>query len=441
MLVVDQFASAAEPVPVVIGESEEGRPIEMHLLGRADAPRRALVIAGQHGDEPLSTDAVQRVLANWVSNADEAIAFVPCLNPDGAMANTRTNATGIDLNRDHQRLRSAECRALHAFARDFAPQLVIDVHTFKARRRSLLADGFEWGADVLFELDNHPGRLLAYPQRWNDWIVPVIDGLADQGVRSDRYLISTPSGTIRTSSADIVDARNGLAARLEATGILLEGREPTRRFGTIGRALAAMARALTALLERWRFVDRPMGDRQSILHLVAERFAGGPAALAFTVTEADAYPRRRNLPGRPCLELLPARPIAIPHAYGVSTESRAVIELLDRHGFVAASTREAMQSIGAEEVALIESFRESERPGRAVRNTLVKWLAQSPSFKDRQYYMTSQPGGDLLAALLEPGSYFALHRYEEFGLGMVANQYYKVSRGLGRSSDGSDEGA
>ena len=66
-------------------------------------PRRVLVLGGIHGDE-LSSSAL---VFHWIAHAGDTGAgmdwrFVPALNPDGLLLPkpTRTNAHGVDLNRN-----------------------------------------------------------------------------------------------------------------------------------------------------------------------------------------------------------------------------------------------------------------------------------------------------------------------------------------------------
>jgi protein MpaA len=84
---------------VVLGRSEQGRPIVAWETGHADARRRILVVGCIHGNEPAGiaiANAVTR--AHVPAGAD--VWVVPDLNPDGVAARTRQNAHGVDLNRN-----------------------------------------------------------------------------------------------------------------------------------------------------------------------------------------------------------------------------------------------------------------------------------------------------------------------------------------------------
>lgn len=80
-----------------------GQPLFQRDVVSPNAHLRVLVIGGIHGDELSSTALV----LNWIAAAQETPSnihwrFVPLMNPDGMLAAkpTRTNAHGVDLNRN-----------------------------------------------------------------------------------------------------------------------------------------------------------------------------------------------------------------------------------------------------------------------------------------------------------------------------------------------------
>ncbi len=58
------------------------------------------------------------------------VLIVPSFNGDGRAANTRGNATGQDLNRDHGLLSQPETFAFAKFVRDYTPEVMVDGHHF-----------------------------------------------------------------------------------------------------------------------------------------------------------------------------------------------------------------------------------------------------------------------------------------------------------------------
>lgn len=89
---------AVAATPVVLGHSVQGRPITAVRLGDPDAPHRALVVAGTHGDEPGTRRITRALRAASVTGVD--LWVVDALNPDGLRRHTRANAHGVDLNRN-----------------------------------------------------------------------------------------------------------------------------------------------------------------------------------------------------------------------------------------------------------------------------------------------------------------------------------------------------
>jgi hypothetical protein len=90
-----------KPIPGV--RSVQGRMLFQRDVVSPHASLRVLVIGGIHGDELSSTSLVM----HWIGSAMETPSnihwrFVPLVNPDGMLLDkpTRTNARGVDLNRN-----------------------------------------------------------------------------------------------------------------------------------------------------------------------------------------------------------------------------------------------------------------------------------------------------------------------------------------------------
>jgi hypothetical protein len=118
------------------GTSSEGRPIPLLVAG--SGPTTVLLWSQMHGDEPTATVALLDVLnhlgATRETPATKALlsnltlAIIPMLNPDGAERTRRTNAQGIDVNRDAQRLQSPEGRFLKAVRERLKPAVAYNLH-------------------------------------------------------------------------------------------------------------------------------------------------------------------------------------------------------------------------------------------------------------------------------------------------------------------------
>jgi hypothetical protein len=95
-------ALAAAPVAhktEVIGHSVQGRPIAVTRVGDPNAPRKVLVVGSVHGNEPAGIGIVDD-LEHATPEPDTQLLLVKDLNPDGHAHDARTNAHGVDLNRN-----------------------------------------------------------------------------------------------------------------------------------------------------------------------------------------------------------------------------------------------------------------------------------------------------------------------------------------------------
>jgi hypothetical protein len=130
-----------------IGSSELGRPMHLVRIGYpepkgADAARTkpvALFLCSQHGNEPAPREGCLQMLRTLAFTSDPAtlqlletwtVLFIPSANPDGRAANTRENADGVDVNRDHLNLSSREARVISTVLRDWRPDVAVDHHEF-----------------------------------------------------------------------------------------------------------------------------------------------------------------------------------------------------------------------------------------------------------------------------------------------------------------------
>jgi len=125
----------------VAGTSVEGRPIEYAELGTGG--ETVLVIATIHGDEAAATPLLYELAARlacgpaWL--AGRRVVVVPTVNPDGAARRSRSNARGVDLNRNFpaenfrarggaEPLSEPESLAVFELVERYAPERILSFH-------------------------------------------------------------------------------------------------------------------------------------------------------------------------------------------------------------------------------------------------------------------------------------------------------------------------
>ena len=87
---------------VRIGTSVQGRPIMAVHRWSDGATRSTVVVGSMHGDERAGLRVVRR-LGTAVLPLGVDLWLIATMNPDGTAADQRTNARGVDLNRNFPR--------------------------------------------------------------------------------------------------------------------------------------------------------------------------------------------------------------------------------------------------------------------------------------------------------------------------------------------------
>jgi hypothetical protein len=427
----------------IIGCSKENKPIICVRRGHASAALKVLVLAGQHGDERSARRMLRSLLAvpeNEMASRLAAVqlAIVPEANPDGCAARSRCNADGIDLNRDHQLLLSEETAAIHRFVRRWQPHVILDLHNYPSRRRHLLERNVVLNHDVFIDVPSHPA-ILARPGHVDcaEVLRDLLGAIAARNVCAGRYTIVGAFARARHSTADIVDARNGLALRYGAFTVLVENRQPRRDETTAERLRlrGAQEQALWAVLE-WLNTNHA---RFTPLATLGPPAPGTPVPVHFKYQKTERGLRLvcRDLhQGQPTsvtfsrylASLAVLRTVPLPVGYAVPRTLESLISVLHRHGFASSQCRAG--ELCPVEKLRIEPGRPRRRPDRPALKVVLAVRRLSRELDRYEVFPTQQRGGDSLAVFLEPESKHGLHRFAAVQVPLLALSWYPVLRVL-----------
>ncbi|WP_459209375.1 M14 family zinc carboxypeptidase [Aquimarina rhabdastrellae] len=117
-----------------LGFSENNRPI--HLIKIGSGKKKLLFWSQMHGNESTTTKALFDFI-NYLKEDNNTIKqilrectlyMIPILNPDGAVAYTRSNYNDIDLNRDAQACSQIESKLFKQLVHTIKPDFAFNLH-------------------------------------------------------------------------------------------------------------------------------------------------------------------------------------------------------------------------------------------------------------------------------------------------------------------------
>jgi beta-N-acetylhexosaminidase len=247
---VSTLATTLAATAALLGHSVEGRPIDAQRIGPLDAPVKLMIVGSVHGNEPAGKAVIARLRRSHPPRGT-ALWLIEDANPDGAAADQRWNAHGVDLNRNfpyrwqpqdgvyESGLAPAsepETQAIQRFVERVRPRVTIWYH-------QALAIVVRSRADA--KLQRLYSRLSGLPRK----LLPPYRGTA----------VSWQNSTFQGDSAFVVELPDGPLSKAGAA--------------RHARATLALARAVA----RPRVVSRPIpfgSDRKADMRAYARRHYG-----------------------------------------------------------------------------------------------------------------------------------------------------------------------
>lgn len=439
---------AAAVVPA--GRSQRGEALQALVLARATNTDPATLLANgrptvllvgqQHGDEPASSEAML-VIARELSQGllqplleRINVVIVPRANPDGAAADQRVTANGIDMNRDHLLLNTPETQSLAKLSRDYHPTVVVDAHEYTVVGRYLEKFGAIQKFDALLQYAttaNLPEFLTKAAEEW--YRRPLLAALKAQGLSTEWYYTTSTDladkkvsmgGTQADTGRNVGGLKNAVSLLIETRGVGIGRLHIQRRVHTqvtaITSVLASTAQRASELNQLRPYIDREVSGlacRSEAIVDVAPTASRHELLMLDPVSGAD---KAIAVDWNSALALHTVKARARPCGYWLSASSSKAVERLRLQGVQVQRLAETGSVLG-------DSYNETSRSSgerQDVRGTiadgnnkitrvqvsLARGVVDVP--RGSYYVPLNQPLGNLVLAALEPdtqSSYFANH--------------------------------
>lgn len=435
-------------LPLVIWSSDRDTTVE---AVRASGKTRVLVFANIHAGEVAGKEAALMLLRDLANGGHDAWAdslvlmVAPIYNADGnervAYDNRplqlgpvggmgqRSNADGLDLNRDFTKLASPEARALVGLIRDADPHVVVDLHT---------TDGTAMGYHLTYAPPLSPNTAAAIDRAlWDRWLPAISDSL----LRADDFATyhygnvpgafgeesDAPRGWYSYSaqarySSNYVGLRNryGILSEAYSYAPFEERVRVSKRFveevldqawahaSDVRRTAAeadaqSIADETVALRATWAALPEPVDILLGAVDTVAHPVTGDPMLQRRDVRTPERMPA--------FVRFEAAESAVAPAAYVVhfGPDQERVRDLLDAHGI--GYRLEAVWGTPRQRFR-VDSLRTAERPSQGVRmqEAFGAWVdvpgeeGDPPRLAPALIVPVDQPLGRLVVALLEPRS-------------------------------------
>ena len=457
------------------GYSLEGRPLPLVIFGKLasldpDAIRQSdrlrIFIQGNiHAGEVCGKEALLMMIRSIAKGAHEAwadsaiIMMAPIYNADGnervnlfnrprqngpmAGMGQRPNAQGLDLNRDHMKMKSPEARSLIRLMNEYDPHVLVDLHTTNGTRHGYhitysppLNPNTDTAIDGLLRNELLPAVQAGLKARsgWDSYYygnLPFRRGEAGWYTFDHRPRFNNNYIGLRNRVAILSEAyayatfQERVLASLYFTEAIVE--ESIHRRGAIESAIAeAEQRTAPGLEQGLRFEPFRNQDQVDILMGTVETktnpYSGAPFFERLDSTYVQTMPEYGAFAA--------TEQSTIPGAYVVDAATAGMVSgMLSAHG-IRFDVLEADMEM-AVHAFRVDSTMQAERPFQQINEQTLwgRWEAETRTFGAGSLRVPmDQQLARLAFYLLEPRSDDGLTNWAFFADGLEAGTRYPVYR-------------
>lgn len=432
------YSHLDRPVPLVKISNDSG--LSPGETKPGNEKLNILICAGQHGDEPATVDLALELISKFNNQQfsrflDQFTIFLlPLANPDGFAADQRNNNKGIDLNRDHQLLQAPETKVIHQVFRECKADVVIDLHTYPARRQNWLDQGLIKPYDVMLDTTTHPNASTAVQKFALTTLLPIVKDLLEyNNFYCRRYFIGGPSPKrIRNSTPDVHDLRNA-AGLYQSLSILLEFRHAYKPGGKrYVRSLKAASLALDTTLQ---IIAQHAFELRLLIDQERNEVASGQRKVHLWARYRNSEKKieMKSIENRQMVTIPvnrfsdrvePTESVPMPDGYLVPVRNKKLIGLLNKHGV--SLSRPQPAKFDCYEIKELIPSRKKNRPPRK-----MDWEVVNCEITPADNYVSiacNDWNAMMLGVFLEPRSKYGLSRFPELALNLHAGTLYPVIR-------------
>ena len=415
--------NAQSGTPLLALVATSGKAITPLALDETRRPT-VLIVAGQQGNAPASTEAVlalaqelgqDGLLAPLLEQLN--IILVPRANPDGFDQGVAHTANGTDLRVDHLQLKTPEARFLAKLARDYRATVVIDAGEFAAIEPTLQRYAAVRANDVGLQYAVTPNANEFVTKAAREWLYqPTANALKQADLVIDWS--SSPvgnnadagfaMGTIEpTTLSNVSSLKNAASLEIQSRGTDLDRTHLQRRVHSHVKALTAalqsVAHRANDLRQVQTFVTRDVAS-QACRGTTAIQSLPRAEQRNLTLIDAGSAQRvEKSVAWSSSLSTTPSRTRQQACGYWLSANAVQATELLSMQGVNVQRVAE-LASLQADSYQLQAGAISTGAPIVSLNSTT---LQASPG----SYYISmNQPLAYLAAAALEPDTnYSYLH--------------------------------